>query len=1385
MKKKLLAISIIALIALSILSFASCEYLLPVQSPTTDDFDNEYRAIYQLYVEYAENNGEEPEDYEEWLESIRGEDGKDGVSPKLRISSTNYWEVSTDGGLTWKNLGVKATGEQGEPGEQGPQGEPGEQGPQGEPGEQGPQGEPGEQGPQGEPGEQGPQGEPGEQGPQGEPGVGIVKIEKIASEGLVDTYEITYTDGTTSTFTITNGADGSNGENGEDGKTPYIGENGNWWIGEEDTGVYAGDVVVEHSFGEWVVIVKPECAPGLKARECSECGETEVKILAAEHNLTHFDGREASCTDIGWNEYYICYDCGETNYEEIPALGHDEEWITVTPATCTESGRKELYCNRCHLTLDVETIDPTGHNVVDKQCTNCLLHQYDIVINYVYTDGSSAFDSVSLTLWEGESYSYASPEIDGFISDIPLISGTADADAEFVVTYSPIAIQQIVRIDTVDLGNIAYNTPYSELALPTTVKGYTSSNREVSLTVYWNSSSYNPTLYGEQTITGVAVASYGYAITCSNVVTADLNIATNVIVSINPMNLGRLPLNTSYEGLGLPTTAAVTTSTGATYYLNVSWNEYEYDSSVAGEHTITGYITLEDGFSFADGVENSASITFELSEAMYGTADIVFLVDTTGSMWGEIQNVKNNIVSFAERLESEGVSVRWALLEYRDITCDGASSTKVIYCGSSEWYIDVNSYKNALAGLRVNGGGDRAETVIDALKAATYLESRADANTFYIVVTDADYKVNNNYGVSSMDEMISELALANTVTSVVTKPSFYNDYRSLTDGTNGILANIDGNFASELWRLCDLITEEVVYGEVTHIEIVNNPNKLTYVSGDYFNGTGMIVRAHYESGLSRDVTGYSVNPHGALQVSDTSVEINYRGKTATVDITVEMAEISVEGVEVSDSSITLIEGESQSVTATVYPADAVNQGITWSTLNPNVAVVNNGVIEAIGVGETYIVVTTHDGAHSAQVYVVVTPIPVPVAGIYTDISAAEMATGETLTITATVLPEDATDKTLTWTSSNTSVATVNNGVVTALSAGTATITATTNDGNFKARIYISVISNNGDIRGRVYSNSTLSLLSGVSVALYKNGSLIDSTTTNSSGEYSFTNVAYDTYEIRFAKTGYVTATTSCVLANESYQVDNMYLVVDESTLPGKVSGYALDATNNASISNITVYVRSGNNNTTGTILQTLTTSSSGYYITGSLNPGNYTLQFVDNRTSVSNHYTSNYINVAVTGNTTSTNKNVALTLPVIPGTIRIVLTWGTNERDLDSHLLIGTSGSTSYHVYYGDKVPSGAGANLDVDDTSYQGPETTTITTIKSNTKYTFYVYNYSGSTNLSNTGAKVKIYIGDQVYEYNVPSGSGYYWKVFTYDSATGTFTFHNTVTSSTPTIS
>ncbi len=1229
------------------------------------------------------------------------------------------------------------------------------------------------------------------------------------------------------------------------------------------------DPAHEHEWGEWITIIEPVCKYGFKARECTSCGYTEMKIMQPEHSYVDYEDKEPTCSEKGWKPYQLCELCGDNNYEELPATGHNPVWETEVEATCTGNGSEVYMCQNCLMILDRRDIPAHGHEVVDGACIHCGLAEIKVVVKYEYADGAKAADDYELTLWTGDSYYVESPDIEGYMPDAPVVSGVATEGLEIKVIYSPVSIQSIVRIDSVDLGNVAYNTPFADLALPSTVKGYTSTGREVALTAFWSAASYSATTYGAQTISGVAVANYGYVISCSNVIEANLTITTNVITAINPMDLGKLPINTPYAGLGLPSTASVTTSTGAIYYVPVVWDAYSYDSSVPGEHTITGALNLEDGFVLADGVENLATIKFELSEKMYGTADIVFIIDTTGSMYNEIQNVRNNISRFADRLESEGVSVRWALLEYRDITCDGVDSTRVVYCGSSEWYIDVDAYKNSIAGLHVTGGGDLPETVVDALKASTYLESREAAKAFYIVVTDANYKSNNSYGVSGMPEMIDELVEKEIVASVVTKTNYYNDYRSLTDSTNGILANIDGDFASELWRLCDLITEEVIYGDVVRIEIVTKPSKTAYVSGDYFDGTGMIVRAYYESGLSREVTGYGVYPYGALQVTDTSVEINYRGKTATVEITVEKADIPVTGIVISDSEITLRVGQTATVTATVLPSNATNSGFVWSTLNPNVAVVENGVIKAIAAGQTYITATTLDGGFTASVRVKVEPKQVDVAGIYTDIGAAAIVVGDSIYVNAVVLPENATNKDVIWSSSNSSVAIVENGLITGISEGTTTITVATADGGYEAKVFVVVLEQTGTVEGvvrddvtngtisgvsvklykdstlvvstttgsdgryvieslaygeyyvefsksgyetlsfyveideswtngsvgltpssmygtisgRVYKSGTSTVLSGVSVKLYINGTYVTSTTTGSNGIYTFSDVAYGSYVITYDLSGYVSASRNYTLNQYSTLVDNTYLAVDSSTLPGYATGYAKDATTDNGISGITVYVRSGNGNTTGTVLHTLTTGTNGYYTTQSLSAGNYTLQFVDNR-SVSTKYITGYINVTITGNTTSSNNNVSLSQPVAADTMRIVLTWGAQSRDLDSHILV-KDGSNKYHIYYSNKTQSGSGASLDVDITEGYGPETVTVS-LKENGKYVYYIHNFSSSSGVSigNSDAKIKIYIGTEVYEFTAPSGTGNYWKVFSYDAATGEFTFHNQIVSSEPAI-
>ena len=140
--------------------------------------------------------------------------------------------------------------------------------------------------------------------------------------------------------------------------------------------------------------------------------------------------------------------------------------------------------------------------------------------------------------------------------------------------------------------------------------------------------------------------------------------------------------------------------------------------------------------------------------------------------------------------------------------------------------------------------------------------------------------------------------------------------------------------------------------------------------------------------------------------------------------------------------------------------------------------------------------------------------------------------------------------------------------------------------------------------------------------------------------------------------------------------------------------------------------------------------------------------------------------------------------------LTIVLTWGETPYDLDSHLIGPRSdnGTDIFHVYYSDKSAwenyEDMLANLDLDDTSSYGPETTTIVKLHTGLQYSYYVHDYTNrydnqSTKLSASGAKVRVYESNRlIEEFNVPVGvGGTLWHVFDYDAATNRITPVNTM--------
>lgn len=155
--------------------------------------------------------------------------------------------------------------------------------------------------------------------------------------------------------------------------------------------------------------------------------------------------------------------------------------------------------------------------------------------------------------------------------------------------------------------------------------------------------------------------------------------------------------------------------------------------------------------------------------------------------------------------------------------------------------------------------------------------------------------------------------------------------------------------------------------------------------------------------------------------------------------------VEVESVSFSETAIEMLEGEDIFISATVLPNNATNKTLTWTSSKEDVASVSNrGIILALSEGETVITATSNNGK-SATLTVTVKKPPVAVTSVSLNQASLSLYVGEIENLTATVLPENATDKTLTWKSSNEQVVKVENGKITALSKGTSTITVSTSN----------------------------------------------------------------------------------------------------------------------------------------------------------------------------------------------------------------------------------------------------------------------------------------------------------------------------------------------------
>ena len=174
--------------------------------------------------------------------------------------------------------------------------------------------------------------------------------------------------------------------------------------------------------------------------------------------------------------------------------------------------------------------------------------------------------------------------------------------------------------------------------------------------------------------------------------------------------------------------------------------------------------------------------------------------------------------------------------------------------------------------------------------------------------------------------------------------------------------------------------------------------------------------------------------------------VNRLAATCTVTVT---PPVQAEQVTLDLGELSLEEGKSQLLTARVLPENTYDKTLTWTSSDENVVLVHDGVITGLRAGTATITVTTANGI-TARCRVTVT-LPVAAAGVTLDQETLVLRVNETAALTARVLPENASNQSVTWSSADRSIATVNReGVVTMVSEGSTVITATTRDGEFTA-----------------------------------------------------------------------------------------------------------------------------------------------------------------------------------------------------------------------------------------------------------------------------------------------------------------------------------------------
>ncbi|MGE5417064.1 MAG: Ig-like domain-containing protein [Acidobacteriota bacterium] len=291
----------------------------------------------------------------------------------------------------------------------------------------------------------------------------------------------------------------------------------------------------------------------------------------------------------------------------------------------------------------------------------------------------------------------------------------------------------------------------------------------------------------------------------------------------------------------------------------------------------------------------------------------------------------------------------------------------------------------------------------------------------------------------------------------------YGNNRFVTVGYAGeVLISVDGlNWNSSRFS-GDTYLHDVAYGDGKFVAV--GGNRAIEVSTDGFNWQKV------DSGVSETIDGFAVDFNGVTYANGQFVAVGFRGTTLysrdgyTWTQSPRIVSNTLFDITYGDNKFVAV-GDSGSIIAS-------NNGQVWNEKHTPIVA---GSLKGVAYGNGRFVSA---GDWNALLCSTTEPINVPVTSVTLNQTSLSLNTGSTATLTATVAPSNATNKNVSWSSSNTGVATVDNGIVTAVAAGTSTITVQTEDGGFTADCSVTVTSPNVPVTGLTLNKNGLMLTAG-------------------------------------------------------------------------------------------------------------------------------------------------------------------------------------------------------------------------------------------------------------------------------------------------------------------